>query len=193
MGAFQHVFLHILLQLLQCSCCFAFFEVQLLQYNYCNATVSMQLLQWNCCSVKCSNTCSYVGTWMPVYTCYICKGLHSRDIFSGNFNYIDCLIVMLVALSCITYFFSDFEQLLWRGLSENLCCRISTGALCRKKYFKYFWCAELNLEDWNILMVCHGQCSVVISHAPGSHFTELHLNDAPSHAKHQRYNQQLYQ
>ena len=42
-------------------------------------------------------------------------------------------------------------------------------------------------------MVCHGQCSVVISHAPGSHFTELHLNDAPSHAKHQRYNQQLYQ
>ena len=65
-GAFQHVFLHILLQLLQCSCCFAFFAVQLLQYNHCNATVSMQLLQWNCCSVKCSNTCSYVGTWMPV-------------------------------------------------------------------------------------------------------------------------------
>ena len=44
-------------------------------------------------------------------------------------------------------------------------------------------CAAKSRTLKYILMVCHGQCSVVITHALGPHFTDLHLNDALSHGK----------
>ena len=53
----------------------------------------------------------------------------------------------------------------------NKLSKILLGCAAKSRTLKY------------ILMVCHGQCSVVITHALGPHFTDLHLNDAPSHGQ----------